>query len=305
MSFPIPIILLIYRRPHTLAQVMAVLRNLQPSRLLIVADGPRPAFPDDPAAVAATRNVAEALDWPCEVTRIYAEANMGLRSRVESGISAAFELVERAIILEEDCVPGPSFFPFCAELLERYADDPRILNISGTNFAPHTPGLPSYRFSIYPHCWGWATWRRAWQIYDGPMHAWPTLRTTTWLETYLGDRRAAQAWRRTFDRTAAEEIDSWAYRWLYSCWRQAGLSITPSRNLVRNIGFGDGATHTTAADGPFAAMPVADLAWPLQHPTQVCADPRADRALQRTVYHPDLRWRIGWWLTRQWRRVGR
>ncbi len=294
----IPIILLIYRRPAEIMQVREALRLAQPNRLIIVADGPRANRAGDPEAVAAARAAAEAVDWPCEITRIYADSNMGLRKRVESGITAAFQVVERAIILEDDCLPDPSFFPFCAELLERYADDPRVMAISGDDFQGGRPAPASYRFSRYPHCWGWATWRRAWQHYDGPMTDWPTLRDSPWLEQYLESKRAARHWRQLFNQVYAGHINSWAYRWTYSCWRRGGLTALPTRNLVSNIGFGAEGTHTTAAHNPFAAMQSYPTAFPLRHPPHVSRDARADAYTQATLYNPGLARRIVWRIAR-------
>ncbi|NNJ11428.1 glycosyltransferase family 2 protein [Chloroflexales bacterium ZM16-3] len=302
MSDHTPVILLVYRRPAEMAKVRAALRAARPDRLIIVADGPRADRPGDAEAVAAARAAAEAVDWPCEITRIYADSNMGLRSRVESGITAAFTRIERAIILEDDCVPAPSFFRFCAELLDRYADDERVMAISGDDFQGGRAAAASYRFSRYPHCWGWATWRRSWQRYDGPMADWPALRVSGWLERSLNDRRAARYWRAVFDRVYAGQIDSWAYRWTYSCWRQNGLTALPARNLVSNIGFGTGATHTNAPDNPFAALNAYDLPFPLRHPPNVVADTQADAHTQSTLYDPSLARRLAWRIVRTMRR---
>ncbi|MEI7646158.1 MAG: hypothetical protein WCJ55_17965 [Chloroflexales bacterium] len=298
MSDTPPVILLIYRRPAETALVRAALRAARPSHLMIVADGPRAGCPGDPEAVAAARAAAEAIDWPCQITRIYADSNMGLRNRVESGITTAFQLVERAIIIEDDCVPAPSFFPFCAELLERYADDSRVMAISGDDFQGGRPTPASYRFSRYPHCWGWATWRRAWRHYDGPMANWPTLRTSGWLAQYLGSRHAARYWRRVFDQVYAGQVDSWAYRWTYSCWRRNGLTALPARNLVSNIGFGAKGAHTTAAHNPFAAMRSYPTSFPLHHPSRVTCDTRADARTQATLYNPSLAQRAAWRIAR-------
>jgi hypothetical protein len=300
-----PIVLLIYRRPAETARVLASLAAARPPHLIIVADGPRAGRPGEAQAVAAARAAAEAVSWPCAVTRIYAETNMGLRSRVESGLHAAFALAERAIILEDDCVPSPSLFPFCAELLERYADDERVMAISGDNFQGGLRGPASYRFSRYPHCWGWATWQRAWRRYDGAMADWPRLRAGLWLQGLLGNRRAARYWRAIFDQVYAGQIDSWAYRWTYSCWRYGGLTALPARNLVSNIGFGAGATHTGAASSPFAALPAHELRFPLAHPPVVAADARADAHTQRTLYDPGLGRRIAWRLRRMLARPAR
>ena len=131
------------------------------------------------------------VDWPCEVTRDYADANLGLPARFETALDAVFAAVDRAIILEDDCLPDPSFFPFCAALLERYSDDPRVMAIAGARFTPMR-GRASYSFSRFPHWTGWATWRRAWACYDHAMADWPSLRDGPWLRELLGERREAR-----------------------------------------------------------------------------------------------------------------
>jgi FkbM family methyltransferase len=130
------------------------------------------------------------------------------------------------------------------------------------------------------------------------MHDWPALRTSGWLEEYLGGRRAADYWRRVFDQVHAGQIDSWAYRWTYSCWRRGGLTALPTQNLVSNIGFGAGATHTVAAHNPFAAMPSYALPFPVRHPPRVTADSRADAYTQATLYNPGLARRALWRISR-------
>jgi hypothetical protein len=293
-ALDVPVALILFRRADTLRAVFRAVAAARPRRLYLIADGPRPGRPEEETAVAAARAVAERVDWPCAVTRIYADGNMGLRARVESGLDALFAAEERAIVVEDDCVPDASFFPFCAELLERYAADPRVMAVSGDCFQPRPPAPHSYYFSRYPHCWGWATWRRAWALYDGPMADWPALRDGPWLRELLGDRRAAAGWRATFDRVYAGEVDSWAYRWTYSCWRRGGLTALPAVNLVSNIGFGGAASNTGSTTSPFAALPARALAFPLRHPPTVAPDTRADGRTERTLFSRGLWTRLGW-----------
>lgn len=294
----LPVALIIFRRPEATARAFAAVRAARPSQLFVIADGPRAERPDEAAQVAATRAVVEQIDWPCVVTRHYAPVNLGLRRRVESGLNRVFASVEQAIILEDDCVPDASFFPFCAELLARYAHDERVMAVTGDSFRRRPLRAASYSFSRFPHCWGWATWARAWRHYDGAMADWPALRATNWLQKLLGDRRAARNWQTTFDQVHAERVDSWALRWTYSCWRHAGLAALPGVNLVSNIGFGGAATHTGAAHSPFANMPAERMTFPLRHPPAVAPDTRSDAYTQRTLFAPDLRARLVWRLRR-------
>ncbi|OUC08639.1 hemolytic protein HlpA-like protein, partial [Litorilinea aerophila] len=166
-----PVIFLIFNRPDTTAQVFAEIAKARPRRLLVVADGPRPHRPDDVEKCSATRAVIERVDWPCEVSCDFAEENLGGRRRISSGLTWAFSQVEAAIVLEDDCLPHPTFFPFCEELLNRYCHDERIMAITGDNFQfGRSRTKYSYYFSRYFHSWGWATWRRAWQHYDDTLH---------------------------------------------------------------------------------------------------------------------------------------
>ncbi len=293
----VPVVLFLFRRPALTARVFAAIAQARPRRLFLVADGPRPDHPAEAAACAAARAVVQRVDWPCTVTHDYAETNLGLPARFETALAAVFAAVDQAIILEDDCLPSASFFRFCAELLARYADDPRVMAISGDRFTPSGVAA-SYAFSRYPHCFGWATWRRAWQFYDAAMLDWPRLRATPWLNAMFRDRRAARHWRGTFDAVYARQIDSWAYRWTYSCWRHGGLTALPAVNLVQNIGFGDDSTHTHNPDSPIANLPAGELAFPLRHPPAVVPDERSDARTQRLLFDPTLRVKLAWRLRR-------
>lgn len=295
--FDTPVVLMFFRRPALTARVFEAIAHARPRRLFLVADGPRPDHSDDVAACQAARAVVERVDWPCEATRDYADHNLGLPLRFETALDAVFSEVDRAIILEDDCVPAASFFRFCAELLERYAAEPRVMVIGGSCFVSTKTDV-SYTFSRYPIIYGWATWRRAWRLYDKTMADWPRLRETDWLFDILHNRRAAHYWRRKFDAVYTRQITSWAYRWTYSCWRHGGLTALPRVNLVQNIGFGPDSTHTSNPDSFAANRPLGELAFPLRHPPAIVGDERADARLQRLIFDPDLREKLAWRLRR-------
>lgn len=226
----------------------------------------------------------------------FSNHNLGCRRRVASGITWAFKHVDRAIILEDDCVPDRTFFLYCAELLDRYQHDPRVMVISGDNYQRVRLRLTdSYYFSRFNHCWGWATWRRAWDHYDDDMKDWPALRNSDFLLNWLGDATAARYWSRRFDETYNNAIDSWAYRWTLSCWRQGGLTALPAQNLVQNIGFGYDATHTKGK-ASHVMTPASSLTFPLRHPSHIVINEDADRYTQRTVFKTGLIRRTLDWL---------
>jgi hypothetical protein len=287
-----PVLVLAFNRPDTTARVFAALRPVAPRRIFFAVDGPRPGNPGDADRVAKVHALASAVDWQCDVRTLFRPRNLGCKHAVSQAITWFFEQVEEGIVMEDDCVPHPSFFPFAGELLERYRSDARVMAISGNNFLRGARTTQySYYFSRYLHIWGWATWRRAWRHYDHAMGEWPRLRDGGWLADLLGSRAAASYWRQIFDDTHGERNMSWGYRWMYSAWRQRGLSINPCVNLVTNIGFGDAATHTVQQESPLAALPVGPVEFPLRHPPEVTPDEKADRYTERNVYSLPSRWR--------------
>ncbi len=272
-----PVILLAFNRPNTTKKVFDVIRRIKPSKLLLVADGARENKPEEIENCAAVRNIINDIDWECKVLTNYSDINLGCKQRISSGLDWAFSLVDRAIILEDDCLPNISFFRFCEELLEKYQDDTRIMTISGDNFQfGKKRTKDSYYFSIYNHCWGWATWRRAWQHYDIDMKLWSKIKQEGWLKDILVNPVAVKYWRNKLQATYENKIDSWAFRWTFACWIQSGLTILPNVNLVSNIGFSSAGTHHKNSKNIFANMATEKLEFPLKHPPFVIRHKKAD-----------------------------
>ena len=247
MNMDTPLLLIAWRRPHTLRQVIKAIRPVAPSRLFVACDGPNPDRLGEAEKVSTVRALIESeINWPCHIEHCYSEVNQGCRLGVSRAITWFFEHVEEGIILEDDCVPHPDFFPYCTTLLERYRHDTRVWCIGGNNFQDgHWHGDGSYYFSRYNHCWGWASWRRCWQHYDASLIQWPALRDSGLLETVFEDPIERKYWSRIWQRLVDEgQPDTWDYQWTFTCLANGGLTALPNRNLVSNIGFGDDATHT-------------------------------------------------------------
>ena len=288
-----PVAFLIFNRPDTTARVFEAIRQAKPPMLLVVADGPRPDRADDIEKCKAARAVIEGVDWDCEVLKNYSDVNLGCKNRVSSGLDWVFEMVEEAIILEDDCLPHPNFFRFCEELLKIYKSDTRIMSICGVNFQfGRKTSNYSYYYSIYHDCWGWATWKRAWKNYDVSMNLWEILRDTSFIKDKLLDSRATKYWQRIFQAAYEDKINSWFYPWLFSCWTQSGLGIFPQENLVSNIGFGKSSTHTKDSSNTYANLPLLSVDFPLNHPPFVLQNKRADKFTQNTRFYPPLIQRI-------------
>lgn len=285
-----PVLLLLYDRPDVTRKVVERVREARPRQLYVAADGPRAEGPEAARLCAEARAAALEAGWECEVQTLLRDRNLGCRLAVSSAVTWFFENVGEGIILEDDCLPDPTFFRYAAELLERYRDDERVMGIGGNSFRGRgAPGGESYTFSIYNQTWGWATWRRAWRHYDGALSLWPQLRETDWLEGFLGHRAAARFWRAVFDRDARGEIDTWDFAWTFACWVQHALTVHPAVNLVSNIGFDQRATHTRNAASPLAAVATEAMRFPLVHPPGLLRDHEADRFTADHVHRVRLR----------------
>jgi len=282
-----PVALIIFNRPDCTAQVLEAIAQAKPEKLLVVADGPRQNRPDDVEKCAATRAVIERVDWDCEVLTNYSDVNLGCRNRPVTGINWIFEQVEEAIIFEDDCLPHPSFFPFCAELLERYRHDQRVMMIGGINFLGEWKSpFQSYYFSLLGGTWGWATWRRAWQLNDPEIKVWPQVLDARVLEQLFPNPRHFAYWRDIFQQAYNGFLeDVWDYQWLFTCWINGGYRLFPEVNLVSNIGFREDATHTFG-DHPLANMPTREITFPLKHPPFVTRSVEADYLIQERFCNP-------------------
>lgn len=281
-----PVVFLIFKRPDTTEKVFETIRQAKPSKLLVVADGPRADRPDEAEKCAASREIIERVDWDCEVSKNYSETNLGCAKRVSSGLDWAFEQVPEAIILEDDCLPHPTFFRFCEELLKTYRHDDRIIAISGQNvqFGRKRTDY-SYYFSRYPHIWGWATWRRAWQYYDFDMKLWPEVKARNLLRDILQDPEAEKCWSEIFQSTYEGRVDNWDFQWTFTCWIQSRLSILSNVNLVSNIGFGIESTNTNDAKSEYHNLATAAMKFPMKHPPFVIRNEEADKFTQKTLYN--------------------
>jgi hypothetical protein len=271
----VPVVLVVFNRPDRVAEVFDVVRAARPATLLVVADGPRTDHPDDPARCRAVRAVVERVDWPCEVVREVSDVNLGCDVRVRSGLDWAFSEVDRAIVLEDDIVPDPSFFRWCAAMLDRYDDRDDIMHVSGRNHlgrwgpsgADH---LVVRRGSIS----GWATWAAAWRSVDhdltsaGDPATMPRL-VAQGVDPLLREHIALHL-------TAAAEgtLAAWDSRWVAATVLADGWAVVPPVNLIRNSGFGDDATRTTWPDDLRAALPCGQA--PPALPVGPCPDPDPD-----------------------------
>ena len=289
------VLLVVFNRPELTARVFRALREAKPPRLYVAADGPRHGRAGEAERCGEVRRVATSVDWPCQVQTLFRDENLGCKRAVSGAIDWFFAHEEEGIVLEDDVLPVPSFFPYCDELLERFRDDERVGLVSGCNLVSHhyTP-RDSYLFTRFPHIWGWASWRRAWKGYDVTMRAWPKCRDSGVLACMSsGSWRFEHYWRRRFDVTHEGYIDTWDYQWVFTLWRLGMVSVAPAVNQTENLGFGADATHTTAVVPVYVRQSLpAPLTFPLRHPPKVQRDITFEQLVDRHVFHLTWGWEI-------------
>jgi hypothetical protein len=277
-----PIVLFIFNRPEMTKLVFDQIAAVEPEKLFIIADGPRENYPDEQKRCRATREVVDEIEWGCDVHRNYADSNLGLKERFRTGLDWVFDQVEAAIILEDDCYPDESFFDFCQIMLDWYRDDTRVMDITGTNFlGTWKSNRQDYHFSSYGGIWGWATWQRAWQMYDADMEQWADSEMKRHVRDFLADDNQYEYQKRAYQRTYEGKIETWDYQWGFAKHINSGLSIVPARNLVRNLGFGTKATNTLEKQSALIDKDLYSFDESIESNDFVVADRAYDRRFHR------------------------
>jgi hypothetical protein len=278
-----PILFVVFNRPDTTFEVFDSIRRSKPDRLYIAADGPRPNRETEAMLCEQVRSIVSDVDWPCELKTLFRKDNLGCKTAVSGAIEWFFSHESEGIILEDDCLPHPDFYRFCAQMLEYYRHDESVGMITGNNFQNgQIHGDASYYFSKYSHIWGWACWRRSWVHYDGDLSFWKKWKKSAQFQSLFVSAAERRYWQRAFTKSDRNRIDSWAYPWMASLWHEGALTVTPNENLVTNIGFGEAATHTVDADSVLS-VPYAPLG-ELVHASTVFLSKEADAYVFERVF---------------------
>lgn len=277
MKLKTPVLLLIFNRPFQTMRVFEQIKAQQPTRLFIAADGPRSGKPGEDTLCETTRNeVMSAIDWPCEVKTLFRQENLGCGKAVSRALNWFFEQVEEGIILEDDCIPDPTFFSFCTAMLDKYRQDDRVMHIAGSNYQMgNQRGEASYYFSRFAHIWGWSTWRRAWQHYDFTLERYKHASKKGMNRQFLID----------IENIHTKRIDTWDIQWFMSVWFNHGYAIIPNTNLITNIGYGKEATHTRSTPEWFRKMVYGSIP-DIVHPKEIAIDETADQYSVTNLFNP-------------------
>lgn len=272
-----PVVFCVFSRLDTTKKVFEEIRKARPEKLYIVADAARDNRPGEKEKVENVRTyIEDNIDWPCEVKKNYAVHNMGCGKRISSGLTWVFEQEEQAIILEDDCVPEPTFFRYCQEMLNYYKDNDDVMMISGNNPMSSCYSMnKSYSFSKIPFIWGWATWRRSWEYYDFNIKSWPENRKNKiWKSVF--PQKAYWVYTAEFDELYEHKFDTWDYQLMYAGILNGKLNVVPAKSHVFNIGFQEESTHTKNAP-KWMKQEVCPVSFPIQHMDKVEWNKEFDR----------------------------
>lgn len=279
MLYNVPILFIIFKRPEVSQQSFEQIRQIKPKKLYISSDGPRETIEGEAELVEQTRSlILSKIDWDCELKTLFHDNNLGCGMGVFTAISWFFNKEVKGIILEEDCVANHSFFIYMEEMLERYDTDDRIGMVAGYNKIKQLCSDDSYFFSRYCSCWGWGTWKRAWNNMDINM-GW---RNTNYQKSIIKNtgygRLEKRFWLKCLEAIDKKYVSAWDYQWIFSLSAQNQLCVYPKVNLIENIGFGIDATHTSFKYNDDFSL---ELEFPLVHPKSVFPNESFEKALYK------------------------
>lgn len=231
----IPVLLLLYNRPEYTKKNIYSLEKIKPKKIFVFCDGPKNT--EDVNLCKESINQIQKIKWKCVIKKKILKKNLGCKNAVSKAIDWFFKNNSKGIILEDDCIPNKSFFRFCEKMLNKYNKNSNIGCITGDNFlSKNFKFKENYYLSKYANCWGWATWRVKWKLYKKDIKFWPKLKNSKSWNTNFLNSKERKYWNTIFDACFKNRVDSWAYPWTLCLWKNRQLTVTPSKNLVENIG---------------------------------------------------------------------
>lgn len=293
-SLATPVLFMIFNRSDTTQKVLNAIRQAKPKQIFIAADGPREDKEGEIEKCQRTRKIATSVDWDCEVKTLFRDKNLGCKIAVSSAIGWFFENIEEGIILEDDCLPSQSFFWYCQELLEKYKNDMRVWHIAGrNNLGSYLPSLYDYHFTTGGSVWGWATWRNRWEYNNLNLDIIEDKESNKKLKDFLCNTNAFRGHLDAMRTIKEDKVNTWDYYWIFSTKINNGLAIVPSKNLVKNIGFGEDATHTTTCNNIEQLNMIAnEIKFPIKHPSIISIDRKLSNLLDKIAFPPESKLKL-------------
>lgn len=244
-----PVALFVYNRVwHTKQTVEALQKNKQASDtdLIIYADGIKDINNKEQVEqVKGVRDYIKNIAGFKSLKLVEREENWGLARSITTGVSEVLTHYERVIVMEDDLVSSRYFLQFMNEALELYENDEEVVSIHGYIY-PVKGKLPETFFIKGADCWGWATWRRGWELYEDDGQK--------LLDQF--DKREKHDFNfynsYPYIQMLIDQInrgnDSWAIRWYAAAFLKGKLTLYPGRSLLKNVGFDQNGTHCDSSN---------------------------------------------------------
>ncbi len=287
----VAVLCIFFARPNQFKQCFEQVKKARPRQLLLWQDGPRAGREDDLKNIELCRQIAEDIDWDCEVYRNYHTENMGCDPSTFNSHQWAFSIVDKCIILEDDLVPSQSFFRFCKELLDKYENDDRIDRICGTNMLDIYEDTPyDYLFSKTGHSWGWASWRRVAETWNRNYEFMNDEYTVRLLREKGTSPQQQDVFLNLCRQYQEQGVPYWEKIIGARSLLHSGLIIYPKVNMVQNVGLDENSTHTVTnlyslpknVQNHFT-MKAHDIEFPIKSPPYIMADPIFDRKCREQI----------------------
>jgi len=298
--FGVPVVLFLFQRKEAALRVLQRIAAVRPKKLYLLGDQGRDEA--ERAHVAAVRAAVDAyvdanFNYGCEIIRDYAAENRGVYRNIGEGALRVFEHEEQAVFLEDDNLPEVSFFWYCAEMLEKYKEDEKVLWVCGTNYLGDAG--EGYSFTRHMLPCGWASWNTKFtKYYDGNFKL---LKNPSVIKAIKNEFETGRLYKMISDRWKAElaliqedkQPSSWDYQ-MYLTLRYYGLlGVIPMKNQIRNIGVDEFSAHGGASMSNVMTRRYCGMSsYPLgalRGPVAVAPDKKLEKKLERIIVYP-------WWL---------
>lgn len=286
--FKTPVVFICFNRPSLTRITFHQIRKQKPTKLFLIMDAPKLGNNSDKKKCAKVKKIISQIDWKCKVYKNFSKHNLGLKTRITSGLTWVFKKVDKAIILEDDCYPSKNFFYFCETMLRLYKNNMKISIITGNNFQRKPINKDSYYFSKYSHIWGWATWKRSWDLFDDNEKKIEKFLVSKKFKNICKTRDEQNYWISMNHQIKKGKLKSWAYYFLLSIWKNNGLTITPNFNLIKNLGFDSNLSTNQHDLNLKTSLPKNKLEAPLKHPKLIKLNERADNQVFYSVYKKNI-----------------
>ncbi|WP_018613828.1 glycosyltransferase [Segetibacter koreensis] len=238
-----PILLFAYKRLDTLTRTVAALQQnylAKQSELFVFSDAAKTS--SDVTEINEVRKFLKTITGFKNIEIYESDKNKGLSNSIISGVTQVINKYGKVIVLEDDLLTSTNFLSYMNEGLEHYKTNQQVFSISGYSYQLKVDNKKDIYFTKRGSSWGWGTWKEKWEKVDWEVKDYDEFKKSSTLQkdfNKMGSDLSSM-----LKKQMDGKMDSWAIRWCYHQFKHNLYSVYPSVSKVKNIGFGDGATHT-------------------------------------------------------------